>query len=112
LYSRSKIVIGFSRSSSNSKLKSIKGRDFEATMCGTFYLCESNPELCEWFESDKEIVFWEDIPDLIKKVEFYLNNNETRELITKACYTRSHNEHTCMKRMEQLFKYMKETFNE
>jgi len=110
LYNKAKIVIGFARSSSQSEIKSIKGRDFEATMCGAFYLCENNPELCDWFESDKEIVFWNDIPDLVEKTEYYLKNDSIRKTIAKASYTRAITEHTCMNRIKNLFKYMSETF--
>jgi spore maturation protein CgeB len=111
LYNRSKIVVGFSRSISQFGIKSIKGRDFEATMCGAFYLCEHNPELCDCFEHNKEIVFWEDIPDLIKKAHYYLNNVEQRIKIAKASYDRSQAEHTCIRRIEHLFKYLAEQFN-
>lgn len=110
LYSRAKIVIGFARSSSNSSLKSIKGRDFEATMCGAFYLCENNPELCDWFEPYKEIVFWDNIPDLLEKAKYYLENDREREEIASACSLRAHSEHTCMHRIIHLFKYLEDTF--
>lgn len=108
IYNRSKIVIGVSRVSTNPDIRGIKGRDFEATMCGAFYLCEENPELYDWFTPGEEIVFWKDIPDLLEKVEFYLRNDVLRESIANAALERSLAEHTWIQRLTTIFQYLKE----
>jgi len=108
IYNRSKIVVGVSRVSSNSKIFGIKGRDFEVPPCGSFYLCEDNPELHEWFTEGKEIIFWKDIPDLVKKAEYYLKNDVLREKIAKNALDRVRAEHTWVHRLTSAFKRLKE----
>lgn len=104
VYNRSKIVIGFARTSSKPKITSIKGRDFEVPICGTFYLCEYNSELCDWFVQGKEIIFWEDIQDLLKKVDYYLKHNNEREKVTLNAYNKCIAEHTWLNRLAVIFK--------
>jgi len=106
IYNRSKIVLGFSRPSSKPQLFAIKGRDFEVPMCGSFYLCEYNPALDEWFEPNKEFVSWKDLPDLINKIKYYLSNATLRETIAHAGYLRAKTEHTWTNRFKVLFKYL------
>jgi len=108
LYSRSKIVLGFSRTSSDYKTYSIKGRDFEVLMCGAFYMCEKNPELCDWFKPNNEIVFWDNIRDLLPKIRFYLKCEKRRQTIACMGHFRAATEHTWMDRFETLFWYLKE----
>ena len=108
IYSRSKIVLGFSRTSSSSSIYSIKGRDFEVLMCGAFYLCEQNPELCDWFRPDTEIVFWDTIRDLVPKIRYYLENPKRRQTIACMGHFRAATEHTWMDRFKVLFWYLQE----
>lgn len=107
IYNRSKIVIGFSRTSS-SHTYSIKGRDFEVPMCGAFYLCEKNPELCDWFRPGSEIVFWDSVRDLLPKIRFYLKFEKRRQTIACMGHYRAATENTWMDRFETLFWYLKE----
>jgi len=109
VFNRSKIVIGFSKTSLNSNITSIKGRDFEVPTCGTFYLCEYNSELCDWFIPGKDIIFWKNIPDLLEKDDYYLKHNEEREEITLNAYNRCITEHTWMSRLSTIFKTLKDT---
>jgi len=106
LYSRSKIVLGFAKTSSSSRTYSIKGRDFEVLMCGAFYLCEHNPELCDWFRPNREIVFWDETRDLIPKIKFYLMYPERRNTVACMGHFKAATEHTWMDRFEALFRYM------
>jgi spore maturation protein CgeB len=108
MYSRSKISLGFSNVGnthlSETPIKQVRLRDFEAPMSGAFYMVEYMPELEEFFEPDKEIVFYADKYDLADKVEYYLVHEEEREKIRKAGHQRAVQEHSWQRRFQQVFK--------
>jgi len=109
LYSRAKIVLGFSRTSKNARY-SIKGRDFEVLMCGAFYLCEHNPELCDWLKPYRELIFWDDARDLIPKIKYYLQHEKQRTTIACMGHFKAVTEHTWMDRFETMFKYLNDEY--
>lgn len=111
MYSRSRISLGFTTTAYNPKpgeqpIKQVRLRDFEAPMSGAFYLIEYFDELTEFFEPDKEIVFFHDPDDLADKVRYYLTHDEERECIRQAGLRRARNEHTWQRRFEKAFKQM------
>lgn len=106
LYSRSKIVLGFSRTQNSNY--AIKGQDFEVLMCGAFYLCEYNPELCDWLHPHRELVFWDNIRDLIPKIKYYLKYDKQRTTIACMGHFKVATEHTWMDRFETMFRYINE----
>jgi len=103
MYSRSKISLGFSSVADESGIKQVRLRDFEAPMSGAFYLVERFDELAEFFEPDKEIVFFESPDDLLDKVRYYLAHPEERQRIRDAGLRRARAEHTWHKRFEMVF---------
>lgn len=108
IYSRSKIILGFSRTSSKSNTYSIKGRDFEVPMTGSFYLVEYNPELSNCYRKT-DLVFWHTIKDLTEKVKYYLNNEKERRTISCMASFRANNYHTWNDRLAVIFKYLSES---
>src|SRR3989338_8690872 len=88
---RSKINLDFSGVSKKTRLtrnhqiykrmKQIKGKVFEYTMCGGFALCEYAPGLEHFFEIGKEIDIFHDKEELLEKVKYYLVHEEERENI-------------------------------
>ena len=108
IYGESKISLGFSTVAEIPKdgsdpIKQVRLRDFEATMSGAFYMVEEFDELCEFFEPDKEIVFFNSEEELADKAKFYLANPAQREKIREAGYHRAQAEHTWQKRFQSLF---------
>jgi spore maturation protein CgeB len=103
MYSRSRISLGFTQVAARNQIKQVRLRDFEATMSGAFYLVEQFDELADFFEPDKEIVFFHDRADLIDKARFYLGHHSARERIRKAGMRRARAEHTWQKRFEMVF---------
>ena len=103
MYSRSRISLGFTQVAAPTQIKQVRLRDFEATMSGAFYLVEKFDELADFFEPDKEIVFFTDRDDLIDKARFYLRNHAARERIREAGMRRARAEHTWHKRFEMVF---------
>jgi len=75
-------------------------------MSGAFYLVEYFEELAEFFEKDREIVFFESPEELVDKARYYLAHEHARERIRLAGMRRARNEHTWHKRFEVAFKQM------
>lgn len=103
IYNRAKIALGFSVVSSRDYRKrpihQVRLRDFEAPMCGTFYLTEHQEELREFFEIGREIETFRDPPELVDKARFYLAHDDAREKIRRAGYERARRDHTWQKRL-------------
>jgi spore maturation protein CgeB len=106
LYSRSKISLGFSscgETHTDKRILQVRLRDFEAPMCGAFYMVEEMEELTEFFEPDKEIVFYKDADELVDKARFFLTHPDEREKIRLAGHRRAVAEHTWQKRFSKVF---------
>lgn len=82
----------------------IKGRSFEIPSCGGFQLSGSVEDLDEYYENGKEIVCYEDVDDLRKKIDYYLSNEDERAAIAQAGYQRTLREHTFAHRFANIFK--------
>jgi spore maturation protein CgeB len=107
MYSRSKIVLGFSAVGSThlekQRISQIRLRDFEVPMSGGFYMVEYMKELEEFFEIDKEIVCYESPGDLVEKVKYFLAHDGERETIRRAGYLRAIKDHSWQKRFTDVF---------
>ena len=107
MYSRSKISLGFTAVAQTpttaNTIKQVRLRDFEATMSGAFYLVEYFEELAEFFEPDREIVFFRDEGELVDKARYYLKHEAEREEIRQAGMRRARSEHTWHKRFQTIF---------
>jgi spore maturation protein CgeB len=111
MYSRSKISLGFTTTGHQAQageppIKQVRLRDFEATMSGAFYMVEHFEELAEFFEPDKEIIFFHNPEDLIEKARYYLAHDAERERIRQTGLRRALAEHTWQKRFETAFREM------
>lgn len=82
----------------------IKGRNFEIPGCRGFLLTGDADDLIDYYQDEKEIVFYKNIKDLVDKIRYYLTHDEEREAITKAGYERTLKEHTYEKRFNEIFK--------
>ncbi|MDP2277016.1 MAG: glycosyltransferase, partial [Nitrospirota bacterium] len=99
IINRSKINLDFSGVTEKTRLtrkhqiykrmKQIKGKVFEHTMCGSFALCEYAPGLEHFFEIGEEIDIFHDKEELLEKVKYYLEHEEERENIARRGYERA-----------------------
>lgn len=62
----------------------VTSRSVEIPACGGFMLAEKTKRHLEFFEEDKEAVFFDTKEELLEKVKKYLNNNEDRRKIVEA----------------------------
>lgn len=107
MYSRSKVSLGFSSCGdthqSGERILQVRLRDFEAPMCAAFYMVEWMDELTEFFEPDREMVFYRDADDLADRVRYFLRRPAERERIRWAGRRRALAEHTWQHRFEAAF---------
>jgi len=103
IFNASKIVLGFATVGKNDDIYIIKGRDFEAPMCGSFYITSYHDELNEWYEVGKEIETYSSKEELLEKIRYYLENEKKRENIAKKGYERCTNTYTSKYFFDTLF---------
>lgn len=85
--------------------KPIKGRVFEVPACGGFLLTGlSDDDIGEYYLPDKEIVVFNNLPDLVEKCNYYLKHESERVAIAKAGYERTLRDHTYERRFKDIFK--------
>ncbi len=94
------------KSALGTQRRQIKGRNFEVPACGGFLMTGEADNLEEYYIPGKEIVIFNDQEDLVKKCEYYLENEDERKKITEAGYQRTLKEHTYEKRFKEILKAM------
>ena len=106
IFNQSKIVLGFSTVGKNDDINILKGRDFEVPLTGSFYITGYHEELKEYFELGKDIETYTSKEDLLKKVKYYLENDEERENIAKMGYEKCIKKYTAKESYEKVFGYL------
>ncbi len=86
--------------------RQVKGRHFETLACRSFGITQYADSLDKFYDIGTEIVVYEDIPDLIEKIHYYLAHKEWRQNIARAGYNRTIKDHTVEKRLDQIFGVM------
>ncbi|OGY97081.1 MAG: hypothetical protein A2122_00610 [Candidatus Liptonbacteria bacterium GWB1_49_6] len=82
----------------------IHARPFELAGCRAFVISGHSGGIEDYYEKDKETVFYSSLEDLAKKIKFYLAHPEERERIAEAAYRRTLAEHTYECRFRRLFR--------
>lgn len=75
-------------------------RTFEIPACGVMQMtnkCES-----KWYKDGEELVLFNGENEMIKKIDYYLKEDEKRERIARAGYRRTHKQHTYKDRFKKL----------
>ena len=106
IFNKSKIVLGFSTVGKNDDIYILKGRDFEVPLTGSIYLTGYHEELKEYFDLGKDIETYTTKEDLLKKVKYYLENDEERESIAKTGYEKCINNYTAKESYQKVFGYL------
>jgi spore maturation protein CgeB len=78
-------------------------RLFEIAGAGGFQICDRKKEITNYFEEDKEIVFFDSTGELVAKIKYYLAHPAEAEIIAINAYKRAHNEHTYEHRIKKVF---------
>lgn len=86
------------------KKLAIKGRVFEVPACGGFLMTgSSDDDISEYYIPGKEIVVFNNIPDMVEKCRYYLEHETERDIIAKAGLARTLLDHTYEKRFLEIF---------
>jgi spore maturation protein CgeB len=102
IFNSSAISLNFANSRGRNQ---IKARTFEVPGAGGFLLTDVAPGIEEFFEPNEEIVCFEDIADLAKKIRFYLGNLDARDRVAAKGFSRVHRDHTYDARLVKLLNF-------
>lgn len=80
-----------------------KMRNFEAAMAGACFLVQATPEGYEFFEDEKEVIYYSTAEELIDKATFLLKNEPFRKRLRAAVRSRALSEHTWAHRFRKAF---------
>jgi len=103
LFARTRIVLGCGTILHCEDFYALKMRDFDGPMSGSLYMTHNNRDLHDLFVPEKEIVLFDDLPEMVQKVRYYLNHAEERECIALAGRARALRDHTWKQRFEAVF---------
>jgi spore maturation protein CgeB len=70
--------------------------------CGGFLISNYQPEIPEYFVPDEDIVLYDSIPDLLAKIEFYLEHEDLRLKIAANGYEKIKKHHTWTIRIKDI----------
>lgn len=80
VYKRSKMSLVLTKD----RVRQLKGRIFEVTLCGAMLLCDTNPHIHRFFEPNREYVPFHDYEELIAACRYYLEHDDERQAIAAA----------------------------
>lgn len=77
-------------------------RLYEATGVGTLLITDWKDNLTEMFEPGKEVVTYHTPEECVELINYYLENDQERQMIAKAGQERTLRDHTSYQRMKEL----------
>lgn len=77
-------------------------RIFDLMGCGGFVLSNYQAEIPELFVPGEDIVLYDSIPDMLQKIDYYLEHDEERKTIAKNGYKKVKKFHSYDTRMKQM----------
>src|SRR5690606_21606271 len=98
LYADAKIVINCAAD----RLRTLNMRLFEAMGCGALILTDSVPYQDRLFQDGRHYVVYEDVDDLLGKLEFFLNHLDRAQEIAHTGYRHVMARHTYTHRAREL----------
>ncbi|MBN2653640.1 MAG: glycosyltransferase [Nitrospirae bacterium] len=87
----------------------VNPRTFELASCGAFQLVDYRSELPELFNIGEEVICFEDVSDIRKKINYYLDNEQEREAAALKSMNRVLKDHTYQHRMYEALQFMIES---
>ena len=97
LLQRSKIVVNFSRALGGSTKDQVKGRVFEATLCGAMLLETQNRQTPHWLDPQTDYVEYRSPDDLVAKEEWYLQHDADRARVARLGCAKAHALYTAVR---------------
>lgn len=78
-------------------------RIFDLMACGGFVLSNYQAEIPELFVPGEDIVLYDSIPDMLSKIEYYLEHEDERLAIAKSGYEKVKQFHSYDERIKMMF---------
>lgn len=110
IFNQSKINLNLNNSSANKwyrfwkkDVNQIKGRNFEVPGTGGFLLTGDADNLDYYFNINQEVGLYHSDDEIEEKIVYYLKNEEERKQIAQRGYEKCLNEHSYVKRFEDIF---------
>jgi spore maturation protein CgeB len=103
LFGRARVVLGSGATGCMPDVTGMKGRDFEAPMCGTVYATTYNPELADCYVIGQEILCYANVRDCSELIQWILTQPARQAAIRLAARARALRDHTWERRFETLF---------
>jgi len=91
---------------SDEKNIQIKARVFEDSSYGCLVLTKPNTRILKYFRLNKEILFWNDISELISIMKDFQKNPEKYKKLVYLAYNRAKREHLYEHRFKEIFKFI------
>jgi spore maturation protein CgeB len=88
-----------------SRSRQIKARTFEVPGAGGFLVSEDNRNLAEYFRIGAELVTYQNPDDLARKIRYYLDHPDERDLIARAGHARVRHEHLYEQRFKPILEH-------
>jgi len=88
-----KLVIGSFYKSDMKLYEMVKARFFEINACGGFQLAFYSQGLEHQYEIGKDLEIFASSDELLRKIQYYLNNEEERDIISRNGYKRTIQSH-------------------
>jgi spore maturation protein CgeB len=108
-YNGAKMVINYHRSIDDDSINvntsrkitalSVNPRTFEIASCGAFQLSDLRQETGQLYALDTEIGTYTSQDELIRKIDYYLHNEDERQAIALSGLARTRRDHTYEKRL-------------
>lgn len=100
------VIFNNSKINLNITSKSIRSglplRIFDILGCGGFMLTNFQPELAEFFVPGEDLIYYENLDDLVRKADYFLHHEAERKEIAKNGFTRVKTYHTYPIRLAQM----------
>ncbi|MBI4697840.1 MAG: glycosyltransferase [Nitrospirae bacterium] len=84
----------------------VNPRTFEIAACGGFQLVDRRSELSDMFRVGEEIICFENLSDIRKKIRYFLDHPDERAEIALRSRERVLKEHTYERRMEAMLRFI------
>lgn len=86
----------------------VNQRVFDVPACRAFLLTDHRGDLPQLFTPDEEVVIYNDLADLRKKVRYYLEHDDERRAIAQRAYERVLKEHTYEHRAQEVIRLLQD----
>jgi hypothetical protein len=88
------------------KTQQIKARVFENASMGCLVATQPNSRIEQYYTPDREILFWETLPDLIRTIQSVMSHPEKFKKMARSAYERTLREHIYEHRFRDIFNHI------